>query len=104
MTGLEAAKAVDAASLALVKILKASGPINRPGENGGVWVYALDPDAPLGFRIFSALLAGNVGVADPDKGPVPLLPIAPVAPMPQPPPMVVPPIQIPTPTPTAVTT
>lgn len=104
MTGLEAAKAVDVAADALVKVLRASGPINRPSNDGSVWVYALDPTAPLGFRMFGAVLAGSVGIMDADKGRVPVAPIAPVAPMPQPAPIVVPPIQIPAPTPTPVTT
>jgi hypothetical protein len=103
MTGLEAAKAVDVAADALVKVLRASGPINRPSDDGSVWVYALDPTAPLGFRMFAAVRASSVGIAEPDRGPVPVAPIAPVAPMPQPPPIVVPPIPVPAPTPTTTT-
>ncbi len=95
MTGLEAAKAVDIASDALVKVLRASGPLNRPSNNGSVWVYALDPTAPLGFRMFAAQLASAVGTEDPGMSPIPVQPIAPVAPMPQPAPIPVQPVLVP---------
>lgn len=95
MTGLDAAKLVDAASDALVKVLGASGPFYRPGENSAAWIYALDPTAPLGFRMFAAQKASNVGVPEPGLSPIPVAPIAPVAPMPQPAPIPVTPIQVP---------
>lgn len=88
-TGLDLAKAVDTATDALAKFLRANGPLYRPSDSGNVWIYAADLKSPFGFTMFSAGLASSVSTPD-DDGVAAPVPLTPIAPMPMPPPMVVP--------------